>query len=37
MKIFIEPEILIEFFSDSDILLASSETSGEDPWGNDIW
>ena len=37
MNIFEEPEILFEEISDSDILLVSSETSGEDPWGDDVW
>ena len=36
MKIFIEPVLLIEELSDSEILLAS-DPSGEDPWGDDIF
>ena len=34
MKLFIEPLIQIEEFSDDGILLASN-LKGEDPWGDD--
>lgn len=36
MKIFVEPLILIEEFSDDEILLAS-DPNGTDPWGDDIF
>lgn len=36
MKIFKEPFLEIEVFSEEDILLYS-ELSGEDPWGDDVW
>ena len=36
MKVFVEPKLLFEEISYTDVLL-DSMTSGEDPWGDDLW
>ena len=37
MKVFEEPFLEIEDFSEEEDILLYSELSGEDPWGDDVW